>query len=92
MAALENPAKPSLAAGCRWAAEEGEERTLLFPEGAIRLRGPGRDILERCDGQHTVQQIVNELQVRYRAADPTRIANDVGNFLQELHQKRIVDF
>ena len=92
MAAPENTATPNLAAGCRWAPEEGEERTLLFPEGAIRLRGPGRDILERCDGQHTVQQIVNELQVRYRTGDPARIANDVSSFLQELNQKRIVDF
>lgn len=88
----ESTAKPNLAAGCRWTAEEGEERTLLFPEGAIRLRGTGRDILERCDGQHTVQQIVSELQVRYRTGDPARIANNVGNFLQELQKKRIVDF
>jgi len=92
MAGPESSSKPRLAAGCRWAADEGEDRTLLFPEGAIRLRGPGRDILERCDGERTVQQIVQELQVQYRAGDPARIANDVGNFLQELHHKRIVDF
>lgn len=92
MAGLESTTKPRLAAGCRWAEAEGEERTLLFPEGAIRLRGTGRDILERCDGEHTVQQIVNELQVRYRTDDAARIANDVSSFLQELRQKRIVDF
>jgi pyrroloquinoline quinone biosynthesis protein D len=92
MAGPESTAKPRLAAGCRWAEAEGEERTLLFPEGAIRLRSTGRDILEHCDGEHTVQQIVNELQVRYRTGDPAQIANEVGSFLQELHQKRIVDF
>lgn len=84
--------KPHLAAGCRWTADEGEERTLLFPEGAIRLAGTGRAILERCDGERTVQQIVQELQVLYNVGDPARIATDVGNFLQDLHQKRIVDF
>jgi pyrroloquinoline quinone biosynthesis protein D len=92
MAAPQSTAQPRLAAGCRWAAEEGEDRTLLFPEGAIRLGGTGRAILERCDGEHTVQQIVQELQVRYNVGDPARIAADVGNFLQDLHQKRIVDF
>lgn len=92
MAGPEITAQPHLATGCRWAADEGEERTLLFPEGAIRLRGTGRAILERCDGQRTVQQIVQELQVQYNVGDPKRIAADVGDFLQDLQQKRIVDF
>lgn len=92
MAGPGNTDKPRLAAGCRWAADEGDNRTLLFPEGAIRLQGTGRAILERCDGERTVQQIVQELQVQYNAGDPARIATDVGNFLQDLHQKRIVDF
>lgn len=91
MPGIENGARPRLAAGCRWAEAEGEERMLLFPEGAIRLRSTGRDILERCDGERTVQQIVEELQVRYGVADPARIADDVDRFLQQLHQKRIVD-
>jgi len=83
---------PRLAAGCRWAAANGAERMLLFPEGAIRLQGTGREILERCDGQRTVEQIVGELQKLYSAGDPARIQEEVGNFLQQLHQKRIIDF
>ena len=90
--AIESTVKPRLAAGCRWAEAEGNERMLLFPEGAIRLRGTGRDILEHCDGERTVQQIVEELQARYGAGDPARIAGDVANFLQQLKQKRIVDY
>ena len=65
---------------------------LLFPEGAIRLEGTGRAILERCDGKRTVQQIVEDLQKTYDAADPARIAQEVGTFLQQLHSKRIIDF
>jgi hypothetical protein len=30
--------------------------------------------------------------MRYGTGDPARIANDVGSFLDQLHQKRIVDF
>jgi coenzyme PQQ biosynthesis protein PqqD len=92
MAELNSTAKPRLAAGCRWSEPEGEDRTLLFPEGAIRLRSTGRDILEHCDGEHTVQAIVEEMQKRYGKADPAKVASDVATFLQQLNQKRILDF
>jgi pyrroloquinoline quinone biosynthesis protein D len=89
---LANSSQPRLATGCRWAEANGAERMLLFPEGAIRLQGTGRDILERCDGQRTVQQIVEDLQKTYTSADPVRIEQEVSTFLQQLHKKRIVDF
>lgn len=92
MAAPENTSQPRLAAGCRWAEAEGPERMLLFPEGAMRLQGTGREILERCDGQRTVQQIVDELQKLFTAGDPAQIQAEVASFLQQLRQKRIVDF
>jgi len=88
----ETTRRPRLAAGCRWAEATGAERMLLFPEGAIRLQGTGREILERCDGQRTVEQIVGELLKLYTASDPTRIQQEVGNFLEQLRYKRIVDF
>lgn len=92
MARIENSSHPRLAVGCRWADANGEERMLLFPEGAIRLQGTGRAILEYCDGHRTVQQIVEEMQKTYTAADPVRIQQEVATFLQQLHKKRIVDF
>jgi len=84
--------RPRLAAGCRWAEAEGGERVLLVPEAEIRFEGTGRAILERCDGQRTVDQIVKELQQAYSAGDPARIEEDVRNFLGQLHHKRIIDF
>jgi coenzyme PQQ biosynthesis protein PqqD len=83
--------RPHLAAGCRWAGD-GENQTVLFPEGVLRLEGTGHAILTRCDGQHTFQQIVDELRVVYSAADPEKVRNDVGSFLERLQQKRVVDF
>jgi len=88
----ESTSRPRLAAGCRWAEANGAERMLLFPEGAIRLQGTGREILERCDGQRSVQQIVEELQTLYSAGDPAQIQAEVTSFLERLQQKRIVDF
>jgi pyrroloquinoline quinone biosynthesis protein D len=84
--------RPRLLAGCRWLEANGAERLLLFPEGAIRLQGTGREILERCDGRHTVGQIVEELRQIHSAGDPARIEEDVRIFLGKLFQKRIIDF
>jgi pyrroloquinoline quinone biosynthesis protein D len=91
MAELEDSSQPRLAAGCRWAGE-GENRTLVFPEGALRLQETARAILERCDGQRTFQQIVQELAGAYAEADPAKIRQDAVTFLERLRQKRLVDF
>jgi len=64
---------------------------LLIPEGALRLAGPGRKILERCDGQHTLDDIVRELNAEYPSADPGRIETEVRTFLDRLYQKRVID-
>jgi pyrroloquinoline quinone biosynthesis protein D len=84
--------KPHLAAGCRWAEANGAERMLMFPEGAMRLQGTGREILERCDGQRSIQKIIDELQAQYKTGDSGRIEQEVSKFLESLQQKRIVDF
>jgi pyrroloquinoline quinone biosynthesis protein D len=83
--------QPRLAPGCRWG-NEGEERVVLFPEGMIRVQTTGQSILELCDGQRTVEQIVSTLAERYSAADPVKIREDVAVFLEALQQKRIVDY
>lgn len=84
--------KPRLAAGCRWAEASGAERMLMFPEGALRLQGTGREILERCDGQRSVRQIVEELRAQYKNGDIGLIQQEVSNFLERLQQKRVVDY
>jgi len=72
--------QPRLAAGCRWGGSE-ENRVILFPEGAIKLQGTGRQVLERCDGQRTFGQIITELQAQFGDADPAKIRDDIGKFL-----------
>ena len=65
---------------------------MLFPEGMIRVQGTGQNILELCDGQRTVQEIVAALSATYSGGDPVKIREDVGSFLEALQQKRIVDY
>ncbi|MCU1300326.1 MAG: pyrroloquinoline quinone biosynthesis protein [Candidatus Sulfotelmatobacter sp.] len=92
----DDSAQPRLAAGCRWGAENKggteQERVILFPEGAIKLQGTGRQVLERCDGQRTFSQIIAELQSQFTDADPTKIRADISQFLEQLRHKRIVDY
>ena len=83
--------QPRLAAGCRWATH-AEKPVVLYPEGMIRIQGTGRNILELCDGERTVQQIVNSLAEKYGGADPAKVMTDVSTFLEALHNKRIVDY
>ena len=96
MALPEDSSQPRLAAGCRWGAEKkidtGLERTVLFPEGAIRLQGTGLQILERCDGNRTFGEIIAELEAKFGDADPEKIRTDIGQFLEQLRQRRIVDY
>jgi pyrroloquinoline quinone biosynthesis protein D len=88
--------QPRLATGCRWGAESKsgteEVRVVLFPEGAIKLQGTGRQVLEHCDGQRTFGEIIAELQKQFGAADPAKIRSDISVFLEQLQKKRIVDY
>jgi pyrroloquinoline quinone biosynthesis protein D len=83
--------QPRFAAGCRWG-NQGEERVVLFPEGMIRVQGTGQSILELCDGQRTVQEIMTALSETYSGADRAKIREDVGSFLEALQQKRVIDY
>jgi pyrroloquinoline quinone biosynthesis protein D len=65
---------------------------LLIPEGALRLAGTGRRIIERCDGQRTLDEIVRELKAEFPSVDPARIETEVTTFLGRLYEKRVVDF
>ena len=95
MAPPQDSSQPRLATGCRWGAEKGgnsDERMLLFPEGAIKLQSTGRQVLERCDGQRTFGEIIAELQQQFEKTDPAKIRSDISMFLEQLQNKRIVDY
>jgi pyrroloquinoline quinone biosynthesis protein D len=82
---------PRLAPGCRLS-EKNQQRVLLMPERALRLNGPSLEIVERCDGQHTVQQIITELQQIYSKAEPKKVETDILDYLARLNDQRAIDF
>ena len=63
-----------------------------MPERALRLSGPSLEIIERCDGKRTVQQIITELQTIYSKADPTKVEQDILDYLALLRDQRALDF
>ncbi|HUE54338.1 MAG TPA: pyrroloquinoline quinone biosynthesis peptide chaperone PqqD [Candidatus Udaeobacter sp.] len=88
----EMDSSPRLAPGCRLNEKSQQPRTLLMPERALRLNGPSLEIVERCDGTHTVQQIITDLQKIYWKAEPHRVEQDILRYLALLHDQRAVDF
>jgi coenzyme PQQ biosynthesis protein PqqD len=82
---------PRLAAGCRLG-ENNNQRVLLMPERALRLLGPSLEIVQRCDGKHTVHQIITELQQIYSKAEPQKVETDILGYLTLLNNQRALDF
>jgi pyrroloquinoline quinone biosynthesis protein D len=83
---------PRLAAGCRLSDNAQQQRVLLMPERALRLNGPSLEIVQRCDGTHTVQQIITELQQIYSKAEPKKVETDILGYLGLLRDQRALDF
>jgi len=82
---------PRLAPGCRLG-ENNQQRVLLMPERALRLNGPSLEIVSRCDGKHTVREIIGELQKIYSQARPEKVEQDILGYLGLLHDQRALDF
>jgi pyrroloquinoline quinone biosynthesis protein D len=57
---------------------------LLYPEGMVKLNTPAAEILRRCDGRHSVGEIVGELEKAF-ARSPLR--DDVHAFLLQADER-----
>ncbi|GAB2790380.1 pyrroloquinoline quinone biosynthesis peptide chaperone PqqD [Streptomyces chlorus] len=64
-----------------------QRQVLQLPETVVVLNGSGADILELCDGRHTVAEIVAELGARYRTVPD----DEVRQFLTRLVARRWVE-
>jgi len=57
---------------------------LLYPEGMVRLNTPAAEILRRCDGQRSVDDIVADLEVAFAS---TELRGDVLDFLGQARER-----
>lgn len=83
---------PQLARGCRIQRRSEEETVLLVPEGLLRLKGAGAEILTHVDGERTVGQIIEMLQSQYPPEAHAQIAAEVVSFLTSLSQRSVLLF
>ncbi|MCY7371165.1 MAG: pyrroloquinoline quinone biosynthesis peptide chaperone PqqD [Polaromonas sp.] len=71
--------QPGIAAHYRLQWEEVQKAwVLLYPEGMVKLNGSAGEIMQRLDGQKTVQAVIDELESSFGA---TGLAADVLDFL-----------
>jgi hypothetical protein len=85
-------AKPRLTAGAKLNDKSQRERVLLVPGREIKLIGPSLEIVKRCDGKHTVQQIAEVLHEIYAKAEPQRVTEDLLGYLGLLHNQKAIEF
>src|ERR1700693_4180779 len=76
-----------LAPGCRLNEHGAAQDLLLIPEGALKMQGPARKIVELCDGVRPVREIIEELQRRYGSEDAARIETETVALLTRLHER-----
>jgi pyrroloquinoline quinone biosynthesis protein D len=79
MTASANP-RPAIRTGFRLQWEPVQNAyVMLYPEGMITLNTSAAEILRRCDGSRTVDEIVVELETAFQRSD---LKNDVMSFLE----------
>lgn len=64
------PERPKLNRLFRLQWEQAQQAyVLLYPEGMVKLNASAAEILKRCDGEHTVDQLISELELAFGEAD-----------------------
>lgn len=64
------PERPRLNRLFRLQWEEAQQAyVLLYPEGMVKLNLSAAEILKRCDGERTVDQLISELEQAFGEVD-----------------------
>ncbi|MEZ5644031.1 MAG: pyrroloquinoline quinone biosynthesis peptide chaperone PqqD [Burkholderiaceae bacterium] len=75
------PLRPRLSRRFRLQYEPAQERwVLLYPEGMVQLNQSAAETLQRCDGERTVDGIVEALETAFNAQG---IGPEVRSLLEE---------
>jgi pyrroloquinoline quinone biosynthesis protein D len=80
--------RPRLATGARLHYDAvRSEHVLLVPEGMVRLNPSAVAVLELCDGEHELDEIVSDLAQRYDGAD---VGADVRDLVAAMSERGLV--
>ena len=77
---ISSVARPAIGVGFRlqWEAAQSSY-VMLYPEGMITLNNSAAEILRRCNGSRTIDEIVEELEAAFQR---TGLKDDVTAFLE----------
>jgi pyrroloquinoline quinone biosynthesis protein D len=90
--ALESDAKPRLASKARlkWDAQ-GNRHVLLFPEAALVLNDTAAETLKLCDGERTLNEIVDLLAIKFADESRDKIADHVSDLLTRIRDRGLLE-
>jgi pyrroloquinoline quinone biosynthesis protein D len=78
--------KPAIGRGFRLQWEPAQNaHVLLYPEGMVKLNASAGEILKRCDGEHTVIEIVQQLETAFSTGG---LSADVTAFVSMAVERR----
>ena len=91
MSAIDSHDRPRLCRGVRLVHNEAHGGwVLLAPERVLKADKIAAEILRRCNGEATFEDIVDDLASAY-SAPRDRIASDVTMLLSNLHDKKLIE-
>jgi pyrroloquinoline quinone biosynthesis protein D len=80
--------RPRLVTGARLQYDDvREEHVLLVPEGVVRLNPTAAAVLELCDGERSLDEIVDTLSARYEGS---HVRDDVRGLVDGMSQRGLV--
>jgi pyrroloquinoline quinone biosynthesis protein D len=83
------PGRPKLSRRFRLQFEEAQKRwVLLYPEGMVQLNDSAAEILKRCDGERSLEAIVDELETAFNVSD---LRPQVISLLEEGQRRGWID-
>jgi len=81
---IEKHSIPVIAPTHRFQWEEVQQcHVILYPEGMVKLSASASEILKRCNGKMTVNEIIEDLKHQFPDAE---LDKDVYNFLETAHE------
>jgi len=88
---LEKTAVPALRNHFRFQWEPAQDcHVLLYPEGMIKLNGSAGEIMSCCDGERTIDGIIDMLAAKFPEAPD--LSADVLDFFKVAHEQQWIDF
>ena len=80
--------RPRLVAGARLLYDDVRgEHVLLVPEGLVRLNPTAAEVLDLCDGERSLDEIVSALSARYDGFD---LRDDVRGLVDAMTQRGLM--